>query len=224
MQIYNNWLLTPERAAVHLPTATAVVADLHLGYDRVRCRQGEALPEFGLDETIATLGALADREGIRRLVIAGDLFEDGRHHTAAPAFLTWLAGMGIELLGVVPGNHDKGLCQLSPSVAVYPDGLEVDGWQVLHGDSDLPQGRVIHGHIHPCLRWSTGVVAPCYLVSSKRLVLPAFSQDAAGVNVLNDTCWHSFHCCIPVKGQVLDFGEVAVLHKKRSRTRHSQST
>ena len=39
-----NWLLTPERAAIHLPTATAVLADLHLGYNEVRCGTGEAVP------------------------------------------------------------------------------------------------------------------------------------------------------------------------------------
>src|SRR5262249_34562148 len=42
MRIHRDWLLTPERAAVHLPTATAIVADLHLGYNHARRRTGEA--------------------------------------------------------------------------------------------------------------------------------------------------------------------------------------
>src|SRR5438270_5847367 len=36
MIVHEDWLLTPVRAAVHLPTATAVVADLHLGYELAR--------------------------------------------------------------------------------------------------------------------------------------------------------------------------------------------
>src|SRR5436309_2915696 len=30
MRVNKDWLLTPQRAALHLPTATAVIADLHL--------------------------------------------------------------------------------------------------------------------------------------------------------------------------------------------------
>ena len=44
MLVHDEWLLTAQRAAVHLPTATAVIADLHLGYDQVRRRGGEAVP------------------------------------------------------------------------------------------------------------------------------------------------------------------------------------
>ena len=69
-------------------------------------------------------------------------------------------------------------------------------WRVLHGDEPLPRGRVVHGHEHPCVRWAGGVVAPCYLVGRGRLVLPALSPDAAGVNVLHDRRWAPFRCCV----------------------------
>ena len=36
MRVFTDWELTPDRAAVHLPTRTAVVADLHLGYAEAR--------------------------------------------------------------------------------------------------------------------------------------------------------------------------------------------
>ncbi len=77
MIVHDDWLLTPHRAAVHLPTATGVIADLHLGYDEVRRRRGDAVPAFDAREVLARLEQLA-QHGVRRLLIAGDLCEDGR--------------------------------------------------------------------------------------------------------------------------------------------------
>jgi len=41
--------------------------------------------------------------------------------------------------------------------------------------------------------------------------LPAFSCDAAGVNVLGDPRWAKFRCHVITGERVLDFGEVKVL-------------
>jgi putative SbcD/Mre11-related phosphoesterase len=210
MRVHADWLLTPERAALHLPTATAVVADLHLGYDQVRCRAGEALPAFGVDETLAPLKILVVRQKVRRLLVAGDFFEDGRQQESAAELLAWLEEVRVEFLGVIPGNHDRGLDR-GDRWPVYPQGLALGSWKVVHGDGPLPPGRVVHGHIHPCLRWGNRIAAPCYLVGPRRLILPAFSADAAGVNVLGDPRWRSFRCCIPAEDRVLDFGELGEL-------------
>src|SRR5262249_23658720 len=110
MRVLDDWLLTCERAAVHLPSQTAVLADLHLGYDAVRRRGGEAVPLRDLGGRLSALGAALKRAGARRLVVAGDLLEDGRGGLAGElvaGFLAWLAAEGIELAGVVPGNHDR---------------------------------------------------------------------------------------------------------------------
>ena len=79
MRVLDDWLLTPARAAIHVPTATAVVADLHLGYDRIRRRSGDAVPVRRVADELAALGAELGKQKVSRLVIAGDLFEDGRY-------------------------------------------------------------------------------------------------------------------------------------------------
>jgi putative SbcD/Mre11-related phosphoesterase len=214
---HSDWLLTPERAAVHRPTATAVIADLHLGYGQVRRRSGEAVPALGLTETIAALQPLVARERIRRLVIAGDLLENSRCPGPATELQDWLARAGVELAAVIPGNHDRGLEGTAAGFSLQAEGIVLGGWRVVHGDSNLPRGRVIHGHIHPCLRLGGKVSAPCFLVAARTLILPAFSPDAAGVNVLKDPRWQTFHCCVPVGDRVLDFGEVGLLRKKWER-------
>src|SRR5262249_16265008 len=63
--------------AVHTPTATAVVADLHLGYHAARRRRGEAVPVPALGDVLAPLAAVLRRRSLRRIVVAGALFEDG---------------------------------------------------------------------------------------------------------------------------------------------------
>jgi putative SbcD/Mre11-related phosphoesterase len=210
-----EWLLTPERAAVHMPSRTAVVADLHLGYAQARQSRGEAVPKDDGNKALSALRALAVREKVERLVIAGDLLEDGRCGEALEQLTDWLAEVSMELAGVVPGNHDRGFASGRKHLPVFPDGMQLGDWHVVHGDGALPSGQVIQGHVHPCLRWEREIVAPCFLVDLCHVVLPAFSGDAAGVNVLNDPRWHRYRCHVIAGDQVLDLGEVGTLKRRQ---------
>jgi metallophosphoesterase superfamily enzyme len=214
MRIHEEWLLTAARAALHLPTGTAEVADLHLGYAEARHRGGEAVPRAGLPGLLEPLRAVLQRNQTRRLVIAGDLFEAGPVPELTRELLSWLKEAGFELAGVVPGNHDRGLDDAA--LPVCREGVVLGRWQIVHGDGILPEGAVVHGHDHPCLRWG-GTKAECYLVAPDRLVLPAFSADAAGVNVLGQPRWAAWNCAVIAGEQVLDFGLVGDLPKRLRR-------
>ncbi len=206
MRVLDDWLLTAERVAVHLPSATAVLADPHLGYAQARRRSGEAVPADCLDEQLAGLLRVRQQQGVRRLVIAGDLLEEGGSSSVLAVFEEWLLRKEFDLVAVVPGNHDDGIASLDNKDWFYPGGVLLGGWHVRHGDGRLPDGNVVHGHEHPCLRWAprnrvirprpfdgqqsqNALEGPCYLVGPQRLVLPAFSADAAGVNVLSVRRW-----------------------------------
>jgi putative SbcD/Mre11-related phosphoesterase len=219
MLVHADWLLTPERVAVHLPTTTAVVADLHLGYDRARQRRGEAVPLAGLDDLLAALARLVPRHGLRRIIIAGDLFEEAAGLALVPDLLRWLGGHGLELVGIVPGNHDRGIAGAAPGLPLRPHGVRLGDWLVVHGDGALPAGRLVLGHFHPCLRWGRSIAAPCYLIGAGQIVLPAFSPDAAGGNVLGERRWHGYRCAVIAGDRVLDFGDVRRLAAARSRGR-----
>jgi putative SbcD/Mre11-related phosphoesterase len=212
-RVLGEWLLTPERVALHLPSATAVVADPHLGYDEARRRGGEAVPERPVDEQLAPLGRALARHGCRRLVVAGDLLEDGRCRDALSAFRAWLGAAGVELVGVVPGNHDAGLAEAGGDIAVCAEGVRLGDWRVVHGDGELPAGAVVQGHEHPWFRWRGRLSAPCYLVGASRLVLPAYSDDAAGVNVRGERRWREFRCLVIAGDEVLDFGLLSELRR-----------
>jgi hypothetical protein len=45
-------------------------------------------------------------------------------------------------------------------------------------------------------------------VAADHLVLPAFSPDAAGVNVLGSSRWARYRACVIAGEEVLDFGEI----------------
>jgi metallophosphoesterase superfamily enzyme len=210
MRLGDEWVLTAARLGVHLPTRTAVAADLHLGYARARAARREAVPVPSLAEELAALAAALARLGLSRLVVAGDLFEDGRGRLGAELaeeLLAWLAGVGLELAGVVPGNHDRGVGKGS-GLPLCPGGLQLGAWRVIHGDGELPDGPVVQGHEHPWVRWPGRLGAPCYLVGPHRLILPAYSGDAAGVNVRGEARWKGFRCAVIAGDEVLDFGEV----------------
>jgi metallophosphoesterase superfamily enzyme len=216
MRVYDDWLLTPARAAIHLPTATAVVADLHLGYNEARRRAGDAAPATDFAGLLAPLRRVFEAHAVGGLVVAGDLFEAGFDAAIADEFLAWLRDVGVALAGVAPGNHDRRLAS-AVGLPVFPDGVPVGVCRVVHGDRRTPEGMVVQGHAHPWVRWTDRLSAPCYLVGERRLVLPAFSPDAAGVNVLPGRGWGGYRCAAIAGDSVLDFGDITELRKRFSR-------
>jgi uncharacterized protein len=205
-QVGQEWLLAPERVALHLPTATAVVADLHLGYDLTRCQGGEAVPITSFDEQWKPLEAVFSGHTVRKLIVAGDLVERSHGDYIACLFKQWLKEREVELAAIVPGNHDATLDPDGP-VSLLEWSVRVGDWQIVHGDKKLPAGKVVLGHHHPCAVWDR-LSTPCFLFCENRLVLPAFSQDAAGGNVRSNRRWKGYRSYVIAGSKVLDFGEL----------------
>ena len=207
-----GWLLAPEGAAVHPGERTAVIADVHLGYEWARARGGDCLPAHSLDETLAKLAALLARApAVDRLVIAGDLVESAKPcpRTASDVrkLVAWLRARGVEP-ALVQGNHD-------PRRAPAPLSIEVAGWTVAHGHRPISGARTISGHHHPVLR-AGGLTAPCFLVGPTTIVLPAFTPNAAGLPVGSaamPASWlgDGLRCVAGLGDAVLDFGPLPAL-------------
>jgi putative SbcD/Mre11-related phosphoesterase len=205
----DGWCLAPEGATVHVGERLAVVADVHLGYEWARASGGDVVPAHSLGETLAKLTTLLDRVRIGRLVVAGDLVESPRPcpRTARDVarLAAWLADRDVELVAL-RGNHDP------------PSGLatlEVAGWTIGHGHHPLAGPRTIFGHHHPVLR-AEGMSAPCFLVTPTSIALPAFSLNAAGLDVtsaaLPDLLRTGPPRCVAGLGDVLlDFGPLPAL-------------
>ncbi len=211
---WSSWLLTPEGAVVHTGERTAVIADVHLGYEWARGRDGDCVPEHSLTETLTRLTSLLNRVSINRLVVAGDLVESPlpcpRTEQDVRRLILWLRDRGVTLIAL-EGNHDLFRGKSLPSTR------EIDGWTIAHGHRPVDAAKTITGHVHPVLRTSR-VTAPCFLVGTNRIVLPAFSSNAAGWNVMTAVlpkAWRteSLRCIAGVGSELLDFGPISRLSK-----------
>jgi uncharacterized protein len=222
---FQGWHFTPEGAIVHHAEQTAVVADLHLGYEWARGASGDCVVAHSLLETIARLRTLLRRSVVSRLVVAGDMLESARPCPDTARDLerlkSWLADQSVDLL-VLEGNHDvrfslsarraSGVSNPLPATCV------VAGWTIGHGHRQIPGTERICGHHHPVFRYH-GLAAPCFLVGSGRIILPAFSRNAAGCNVITaalpkDWLAGSLRCLVSTGDEVLDFGPLASLRRK----------
>jgi putative SbcD/Mre11-related phosphoesterase len=222
---FGDWLFTPEGAAIHRGERTAVVADVHLGYEWARGAAGDCVPSHSLDETVARLAAVLARGAIARLVVAGDLVESARpcHRTAADvrSLKGWLESRGVTLLAL-EGNHDRGLRHRTlplneAGASRLPADCNVDGWTIAHGHRPIVGERTVSGHYHPMLR-AEGLAAPCFLAGPGRIVLPAFSTNAAGCDVLSGPIppeWldGSLRCIAGAGSELLDFGPLRALRR-----------
>lgn len=209
----DGWWLTPEAAAWHRDERVAVVADVHLGYEWARAAGGDCVPAHSLAETTDRLARLLARGPVDRLVVAGDLVESStpcpRTSADVRRLRDWLARRGVELVAL-RGNHD-------PRHVALPETIEVSGWTIAHGHRPVEAERTITGHLHPILR-ADAIGAPCFLVRPSAIVLPAFSPNAAGLNVLtaaqpgwDDACWR---CLAGTGAELLDFGSLARLRER----------
>lgn len=231
---HEGWLLAPEGAAIRPDEATAVVADVHLGYEWARGNAGDCVPAHSLAETVGRLERLFARAPISRLIVAGDLVESARPcaATAADVFRLndRLRARGVELV-VVPGNHDRSLAWIclrrprgaAPGPIVAASELRVADWTICHGHRASQADRVVMGHHHPALVVGR-VAAPCFLVGPRLIVLPAFSPNAAGRDVAKTKGpkeWddHDLRCVADAGGELLDFGPLATLAARIDRSR-----
>lgn len=202
-----GWWLAPEGAAVHLRKQVAVVADVHLGYEWARGSGGDLLPAHSLAETITTLSKLFERAEIRTLIVAGDLVESSttcrRTARDVARLAAWLEKQGVAW-SLLQGNHDP------PQRPALPSTFDLAGWTVSHGHHRPCFARRIIGHYHPVVRTS-GVSAPCFLVGSTTIVLPALSPNASGLNVLGSMIppelrREPLRCLASTGDELLDFG------------------
>jgi putative SbcD/Mre11-related phosphoesterase len=189
IRVLDDWLLTPFRLAIHEPSLTAVVADVHLGYREARQQAGEAVPLLAMRAQLAPLRRAHEQFGFRQLLVAGDLFERAVHADLLDEFLGHLQALGVTFTGLVPGNHDRGWDAFHGRMSIYPQGVVLGRWRVVHGDVASTAKRLVLGHWHPVVHHQ-GRRLPCYLVGPQRLVLPAFSADAAGQPVAQEQHWH----------------------------------
>ncbi|AAB90090.1 MULTISPECIES: metallophosphoesterase [Archaeoglobus] len=181
-------LLTPERAAI--VGNTAVIADLHLGFENVLQERGYAVPRMQVEEIKARVASIVEKYGIAKIVVAGDL----KHEFSKNLPYEWedvrefIESVNVEL-EVVRGNHDNYLAAILAEYGIeLKESVRVGDYLVVHGHKDCEEEKVIMGHEHPAVKVRVRgalYTFPCYLVADgAKIVLPAFSPLMSGSDVL----------------------------------------
>ncbi len=200
LEITPGVVLDARRAVFLEPEGVLAVADLHLGYAWTHRARGQILPLSAPDQTLPRLHALLNDYRPQKLVLLGDIV-----HGVVPveemqaelrAVLAALRGR-VEVT-LIAGNHDRQLARLlgepiplehraGPHLLVHGD-LRDDATAATHlATAKASGGWVLMGHEHPSITLSDRVAhharVPCFLLGEGLLVLPAFSDWAAGANV-----------------------------------------
>ncbi len=183
---------------------TLGVADLHLGYAWAHRHAGQLLPLSAPETAVDRLLELVEEYQPREVAILGDIVHEAVPVAALDDEIRRLCAdlVGRLKLRLLAGNHDRALAPLLKRC-----GLEVEllPWAeygphlLLHGDAAGCEaaakpmesvrahgGCAVIGHEHPAIRIGDGVASvkcPCFLVAPDLVVLPAFSDWAAGANV-----------------------------------------
>lgn len=178
-------ILDARRVAFFSEHELLVAADLHLGYAWCHRASGQLMPIAPAEDTLARLRALIAESAAKRVVLLGDIVHRALPVPALMDQLRDLAELARETeLVLLVGNHDKRLHKLEAGLVLrreYRAGENL----FLHGDSmsSAPAERFIIGHEHPGISLGDGVTTsrryPCFLLSEKLLVMPAFSSWSA---------------------------------------------
>ncbi len=194
--IDTNLAFDSRRAAWFPNERVLAVADLHLGYAWAHRLAGQLMPITPPTDTLARLEELQRDYAPREIVVLGDIV----HRAVALASLEKELRELIENLSaqsqltLLVGNHDHHLQKVSQQWALPIElvgSREVGGHLLVHGDKAIAgqqrEQRIIMGHEHPAISLGDGVTTsqkcPCFLVSESVIVLPAFSNWAAGTNI-----------------------------------------
>lgn len=164
---------------------TLLVADAHLGFTHVLRRRGALIPAFDLGLPERLVEAVAGCEA-RRVVFLGDVVEAPKPSAEERRHVDEV----LERLGVpatiVLGNHDRRFVKDFPHLDSV-DRLEIDGYQLHHGDKLPPpgEGPFVIGHFHPALRIRDGAgvshLVAAAVAGTRGACLPAASPFSTGL-------------------------------------------
>jgi uncharacterized protein len=185
--------LLPERAVWRPRERALFVADLHLGKASAFRAFGAPAPTGASDETLRRLGTLADGLKPELLVVLGDFVHAQPSMTEglAEALAQWRAPRPSLPCAIVLGNHDrhasawlKGLgFEVADAPATYA-GCECRHFPLDDAQALAEGPTVLAGHLHPMTRLHgpgrDSLRLPCFVVSGRQVVLPAFGEFTGG--------------------------------------------
>ena len=193
---WRNLSLLAARAVWRASDKTLFVADLHLGKTASFRAAGSAAPSGVSAETLDRLGALVDSCGASRLVALGDFLHARGSMTKrlSATLRDWRAARPCLTCVLVRGNHDRhaGDPDAGSGFACVDAPHEFEDLEGRHHPlDDIAAHRdgpiVLAGHIHPVATMHgpgrDRLTLPCFVVSGRQVVLPAFGEFTGGARI-----------------------------------------
>lgn len=174
-------VLTNQRAIYWQRKNALILSDLHLGKAAHFRKNGIAMPAQVSLQDAARLELLIDLYKAGQVIIVGDLIHAGANKEIA--LFTAITGKfpGTDFI-LIKGNHDRfpesKMKEIGIS-AVYQE-LFLEPFYFIHERMANDTRVSINGHIHPGVSLQLPAKKqmrfPCYVVSGKQIILPAFSR------------------------------------------------
>jgi putative SbcD/Mre11-related phosphoesterase len=188
---------------------TLVISDTHFGQAWVDRARGHLSPLADGEMGLRRLRCLFQDYQPSRLVITGDVVHASARLKVLEETLRELDQLcgqsGVEL-HLILGNHDRGLDQLVVRLGLNAHlerSLTLGRFRFVHGDVELSaldgtpstelslsnndEPLVLFGHEHPCIllrgAGARSARCPCFLIGPGKILLPAFSDRAAGCEI-----------------------------------------
>lgn len=175
------------RGLLFLERSRAVVAaDAHFAYEDVI---GGALPLWSTRESLAAVLAAVVQTKAREVIFLGDVIHGSRMSAGAAALVRDALQSLRErcTVTIVAGNHE-GRTRGRSILGETHEGVERDGWQLVHGDEPVAAPRSVIGHLHPSIALGGRTSIPAFLASPRIVVVPALTPYSRGLDVLSREC------------------------------------
>lgn len=173
----HKFILHPSGSLYWVEEKILFIADVHFGKITHFRKHGSAVPEIAKFENFRRLNAVISFFQPKTLYILGDLFHSHLNNEW-PLFAEWYRDQKCTMI-LIRGNHDviSPLNYLIMGMRVI-DKLVYRGFLFTHYPTDVDTYFNIAGHIHPGVmlkgKGRQRLTVPCFHISKKQLVLPAF--------------------------------------------------
>lgn len=184
--------LLAERAVLWERMGMLLLADTHWGKAAAFRAGGIPVPGGTTRSGLERLDRVIARTAPRQVVFLGDFLHarTGRAPGTLRLLDRWRARHPALDLVLVRGNHDRGAGDPPPSLGIrcLDPPLRSGPFHLTHHPHNPADGWCIAGHLHPVVRLVGRARErhrlPCFWLSGRTLVLPAFGEFTGGGDVV----------------------------------------
>ena len=173
--------ITNQRVLFWEAQKSLILSDLHIGKSAHFQKSGIPIPSNILTKDLQRLHELIEFFKAENLIIVGDLFH-AAYNKDVDEFKNWLQKHPNLSVQLIKGNHDrlKSTIYEDLNIKVFNPFLEIEGLKFVHDFVNPEEDSfVISGHTHPGVsikgKGRQRIKLPCFQVTKKQLILPAFS-------------------------------------------------